>query len=125
MKIDRVSWVGVRVNNFEDTLRFYRDMMGLPLQHLNADNSVAMFVLPSGQYIEIFDADQITMPFEHLSFSLLVEGDLHEAKRELQAKGVTFISEIEESGDDQWAYFRAPDGSIVELGGHKRGSDKE
>lgn len=123
MNIDRISWVGMRVNNFDDTLTFYRDIVGLPLKHLNTDHSVAMFVLPSGQYVEIFDAKQITMPFERLSFSLFVEGDLHEAMRELQAKGVEFISEIEEAGEDQWAYFRAPDGSIVELGGRKRQSE--
>jgi catechol 2,3-dioxygenase-like lactoylglutathione lyase family enzyme len=54
MRILGYSWVGIRTDDFEATLAFLVDTLGLPLTWRAADGEVAHFRLPSGQLFEVF-----------------------------------------------------------------------
>ena len=57
MDVLAYRWVGVRTTHFDATVRFFRDVLGLPLIEHDATATVAGFRLPSGQRFEVFGED--------------------------------------------------------------------
>jgi hypothetical protein len=41
--------------------------------------------------------------------------DVRAAKGELEARGVEFVTDVEGTESEAWAYFRGPDGYLYEL----------
>jgi catechol 2,3-dioxygenase-like lactoylglutathione lyase family enzyme len=110
------SWVGVRTEDFEDTMHFLTQILGLTLTERAAEADIAHFRLPSGQHLEVFgprDAGIQTTTCPVLGFEV---ADVRAARHELEAVGVPFVGEV--SGSDEgamWTYFRGPDGQLYEL----------
>jgi catechol 2,3-dioxygenase-like lactoylglutathione lyase family enzyme len=52
MRVTRLAWLGTRTKNREEMAQFLGHVLGLPLDHETADESV--FVLPGGGKVEVF-----------------------------------------------------------------------
>ena len=109
-------WVGTRTEHYEEMVEFYRDALGLPLEH--EEGEFASFRLPDGSKAEVFGASDT----EHTHFNrgpvagFLVD-DVESARGVLEAKGIEFIGPVHEWAPtgEAWSHFRAPDGNVYEI----------
>ena len=113
MKVHGIVWAGTRAQDFEATVAFFRDVLGLDLRDLRDD--FAWFRLDDTSQLEVFGPDEP----EHGHFttgpvpSLHVD-DVHAAVEELRRHGVETFGPWGEPSEG-WAHFRAPDGNIYGL----------
>jgi catechol 2,3-dioxygenase-like lactoylglutathione lyase family enzyme len=115
MKAEGLVWLGRRTRKFDDTVRFFGDMLGLRTVHEEPD--FAILRLPNGDNIEVFgpgDRDH-----EHFTtgpvVSFLVD-DVREARADLEAAGITFIGPVHEADDGgSWSHFTGPDSNVYEI----------
>ena len=109
-------WVGSRTEHYEKMVEFYRDTLGLRLEH--EEGEFALFRLPDGSKAEVFGPSDT----EHTHFTtgpvagFLVD-DVESARGSLEARGIEFIGHVHEWGPtgEAWSHFRAPDGNVYEL----------
>jgi catechol 2,3-dioxygenase-like lactoylglutathione lyase family enzyme len=109
-------WVGTRTERYEQMVGFYRDVLGLPLEH--GEGEFALFRLPDGAKAEVFGPSDT----EHAHFStgpvagFLVD-DVRDAREVLEARGVEFVGPVHEwePTGEAWSHFRAPDGNVYEI----------
>ena len=52
MKPTGLGWLGVRTERFEETARFFRDVMGL--RQIRRERDVAGFAFPDGTEVELW-----------------------------------------------------------------------
>jgi catechol 2,3-dioxygenase-like lactoylglutathione lyase family enzyme len=109
-------WVGTRTERYEEMVAFYRDTLGLSLEH--EEGEFALFRLPDGSKAEVFGPSDT----DHTHFSrgpvigFLVE-DVESTRRNLEAEGVEFIGPVHgwEPTGEAWSHFRGPDGNVYEI----------
>lgn len=111
MEIKGLVWVGTATDRYEETVAFFRDVLGLSPFH--ASDHLTVLKAVSGDWVEVFGPGH-----EHFSefdrgpvVEFLVE-DLEAAREELEGRGVEFLHANHSWGDFAWAHFRGPDGSI-------------
>lgn len=115
MDANGLVWAGTRTENFDESVKFFRQVMGLELD--NEQPGFASFKLPSGDKFEVFgpkDRDHsffTTGPV--IGFGV---GDVDSARSELESAGVEFLAPTQSEGDYSWAHFRGPDGNVYEIG---------
>ncbi len=126
MKVLRVSFVGIRTEQFDATQTMFRDLLGMEVAFSNPD--WAGFNLPSGplDFVEILGpsmTDERVAPaaFERGVLVAFAVDDMLGARAELAAAGVELVGDVVwgrelTGGDDSdrwgWFFFRAPDGTI-------------
>ena len=109
-----VVWVGTRTAAFDETVAFFRDVLGLPLKELEPD--FGWIRMPDSSQLEVFGPSDE----EHRHFStgpvpeFLVD-DLPGALAELQAAGVEILGAPNVGSTEGWLHFRAPDGNVYGL----------
>jgi predicted enzyme related to lactoylglutathione lyase len=114
MKVHGLVWVGVRTAEFDRTLEFFRDVLGVALT--DANEGFASSRMPNTSRLEIFGPDDR----DHTYFTtgpvpeFLVD-DLFAAAEELRAAGVELLGEVSGTGKEGWLHFRAPDGNVYGL----------
>lgn len=103
------------VKDFEKSISFYRDSLGLELlshpgdiPHFKVGDS--FLVLIKGDFCPPSDA--FPPDFPQLSFET---DNLDMTVSSLQAGGVSLESRIEERRDSRWIKLRDPDGNLIEL----------
>jgi catechol 2,3-dioxygenase-like lactoylglutathione lyase family enzyme len=115
VKIIKLAWLGTRTQNFQPTVDFFRDAMGLsPEMDLPG---FQVLKLPDGSKVEVFGPDSdMNRHFTTGPVAGFLVDDVSAAANELQSNGVEILllSEQDESGN-AWAHFRGPDGNIYEL----------
>jgi predicted enzyme related to lactoylglutathione lyase len=115
MKAKGLVWLGTRTRNFDDTVRFFGDTLGLRKAHEEPD--FAVFRLPNGDTVEVFGPGD--RGHEHFDTGPVVGflvDDVTEARSDLEAAGVTFIGPVPEADDGgSWSHFTGPDGNIYEI----------
>lgn len=124
MEVKGLVWLGTRTNDFEKTVTFFKDIMGLEPFHESED--VAVLRMPEGEWLEVFGPNDT----EHAHFNtgpvgeFLVD-DVAVARAELEAQGVEFIAETHSWGEYVWAHFRGPDGHLygITSGPYGRSND--
>lgn len=122
MQVRRLSWLGTRTENYDQTRDFFGGVLGLTL--VAEEPGLAMFQLPGGEhdYVEVFDATNPEAPFMTTGPvpGFLVD-DVVQAREELEAAGVEMLEPIrwlrdypgfEEITDYGWFQFHGPDGSV-------------
>ena len=114
--IKGLNWVGTRTERYSELTSFYRDAMGLEIDHEEKD--FAVFKLPDGSKVEVFGPSDL----EHVHFDTgPVAGfevdDIEAAQARLEQGGAHFIGPIQrwEPTGEAWSHFRAPDGNVYEL----------
>jgi catechol 2,3-dioxygenase-like lactoylglutathione lyase family enzyme len=115
--IQGILWAGVRVDEPESAIRFFRDLLGLEIAEQDAGGGFTLFRLPSGQEFELLGPnsrwyrvheDRVVVGFQ--------VADVPEARRELQAEGIEFVTETAgDAASGQWCYFRGPGGVLFEI----------
>ena len=111
MKVHGLVWAGIRTDRFEESVAFFRDVLGIPMVEVGPD--FAWSRRPNTSQFEIFgpaDADHrhfTTGPVPEF----LVE-DLPAALDELRAAGVEILGEPVIEGREGWLHFRGPDGNV-------------
>jgi len=114
MRIERYSWLGIRTKDFESAVDFFENILDLPLK--GKTEGFAAFQLASGQLIEVFDAHEAWRDFMTCPVIAFEVDDVNDAKRELEEKGVEFLTDVKTWSDGaQSAYFRGPEGHAFEV----------
>lgn len=114
--IKGLSWVGTRTDRFSELVTFYRDVMGLHVDHEETDFIV--FQLPDGGKVEVFGpSDDDHLHFNTGPVAGFEVDDIEAARRKLEAGGAEFIGPIHRWAPtgEAWSHFRAPDGNVYEL----------
>lgn len=129
MKVTHLCFLGIRTNNFPETVQFFRDVLGLPIRFEH--DLFTGLTLSSGRrdMVEIFGQPAIDtrlFPVEAGDGPIIAFAvdDLESAYRELIETGVEVIGQIvwasdfkgqEQSKGYGWVFFRAPDGKVYTL----------
>jgi glyoxylase I family protein len=110
----KLAWVGTRTNNFESTVDFFRDVLGLtPDFDLPGFRVLA---LPDGSKVEIFGPDsEMNRHFTTGPVVGFLVDDVDAAASELRGKGIEILHAAADENGNGWVHFRAPDGNIYEL----------
>ena len=114
MHVKGLTWLGVRTTQFEEMVKFFRDVMGM--QPIRDEPEIAGFQLTNGTQVELYRPEE---PF-HAFFTtgpvvaFLVD-DVDAARATMEAAGIEFIGPIQRAGTTSWNHFRAPDGTIFEI----------
>jgi predicted enzyme related to lactoylglutathione lyase len=123
VKILGLVWLGTRTARYDDTTAFFRDVLGLPIDH--EEPGFAVLDLPDGATVEVFGVSGPHNPhLTHPVAGLRVE-DLGAADAELRAAGTEIVLPIQRSGDGAWLHFRAPDGFLYELTERYAGAESD
>ena len=114
MKVLGLVWVGVRTAEFDRTLEFFRDVLGVPLTEVS--EGFGWSQMPNTSKLEIFGPDDR----DHTHFTtgpvpeFLVD-DLAAAADEFRAAGIELLGEVGGTAEEGWLHFRAPDGNVYGL----------
>ncbi len=63
MKILGYSWAGVPTKDFEKTMHFFEEVLGLPLVRREEEKDFGMFRLPADQLFEVFGPKSVEHSF--------------------------------------------------------------
>ena len=124
MKIEGLVWIGTRTAEYDATVRFFRDELGLRTAHERPD--FAVFRMSNGDTLEVFGPSDT----DHLHFDsgpvvgFLVE-DVAAARAELEHAGtVDLLGPVRSwPGGTASQHFRAPDGNVYEVVGPVKEGD--
>ena len=117
MIVEHVDFWAVPVTDMERSKRFYGETLGLPPA---GDGGFPEFKLGDNGFLYLVSMEAIGRSFRgphDAGFALRVP-DVHEARSELEAKGVEFDGDVYDSGVCHMAFFDDPDGNRMVL--HRR-----
>lgn len=108
-----ISWAGIGTDRYEENLRLFRDILGLPVEH--TAQSQAILRVGGHQQLEIFGRGgpgkrRNTPP----TFAFEVD-DFDAAYAALREAGVEIDGEPGEWNGHRWLYFRNADGYLFEI----------
>ncbi len=111
MQINGLVWVGTATDRYDETVTFFRDVLGLSVFHGSADLSVLR--LGGGEWVEVFGpTHEHAKEFNTGPVVEFLVDDVPATRAELEGKGVEFLHGDHSWGDYVWAHFRGPDGNI-------------
>ena len=120
MDVRRLGFLGTRTDDFSETTRFFRDVLGLAMYYEEPD--FAMLSLPGAEhdYLEIIGPNAEGSEFQAATYTTgpvasFVVGDVVAARAELEAAGVDLLDDITWSRSVEglgWFHFRGPDGNV-------------
>ena len=113
MRVLGYTWAGVRTRDLNSSSRFFSDILGL--QRVHDDKGLVQFELPSGQLFELFSSESRYYEFHNCPVVGFQVEDVRAAKREMESKGVDFMTDVFGDDKEAWAYFRGPDGYLYEI----------
>src|SRR3972149_4434950 len=104
------------MQNFGEAVRFFSQVMEMPLAQRDDGQEFAHFWLPAGHLFEVFGPNnprgQLT-PYATIAFEV---EDVGQTCRELEARGVEFVGEVAvTSTAEALTYFRGPDGYLYAI----------
>jgi catechol 2,3-dioxygenase-like lactoylglutathione lyase family enzyme len=109
-----LGWLGVRTERFEETARFFREVMGL--RQIRQEHDVAGFAFPDGTEVEVWRPEDEFHAFFGTGpvVGFQVE-DFEDARARMEAEGVEFLGPVQRSEKAVWVHFRGPDGNVYEV----------
>jgi len=111
MKVKGIVWVGTATEHYDETVRFFKDTLGLSAYHEREGLSILR--LEGGEWVEVFGpSDPHFAEFDSGPVVEFLVDDLDAARAELEGKGVEFLTENHGWGDYRWTRFRGPDGNV-------------
>jgi len=114
VKLEALVWLGVRTERFEETVRLYRDVMGL-VPYREDEDSVR-FRLENGTEIHVYGPrDDFHRFFGTAPVVGFLVDDVAAARDEMQAGGIEFLGPIQRNETESWSHFRGSDGNVYEL----------
>ena len=118
MEVEHVDFWAVPVTDMERSKGWYRDTLGLPLSR--DDQGFPEFELGDNGFLYLLSLEAIGGAFRgphDAGFALRVP-DVHEARKELEGRGVAFNGDTLDTGVCHMAFFADPDGNQMLL--HRR-----
>jgi len=114
MHIKGLTWLGLRTTQFEEMVKFFRDVMGM--QPIRDEPEIAGFQLTNGTQVELYRPEEAFHAFFTTGpvVAFLVD-DVDVARASMEAAGIEFIGPIQCAGKKRWNHFRAPDGTVFEI----------
>jgi catechol 2,3-dioxygenase-like lactoylglutathione lyase family enzyme len=113
MRVLGYTWAGVRTADLKSTARFFADVLGLALIH--EGKGLVQCEAPSGQLFEVFGSESRYYPLHACPVLAFQVDNVRAAKKELESRGVEFVTDVDGDESEAWAYFRGPDGYLYEL----------
>jgi catechol 2,3-dioxygenase-like lactoylglutathione lyase family enzyme len=119
MEVRGITWLGTRTERSEETVAFFRDVLGLRLAH--QDPTMTALRMANGDTVEVFTAaDRDHEYFTTGPVAGFQVEDVGAARDELVAAGVELIGELSSESGWSWQHFRAPDGNVYEVTGRSK-----
>ncbi len=114
MQVKGLAWLGLRTTQFEEMVKFFRDVMGMLL--IRDEPEIAGFQLTNGTQVELYRPQEAFHTFFTTGpvVAFWVD-DVEAARATMQAAGIEFIGPIQRAGKTSWNHFRAPDGTVLEI----------
>jgi catechol 2,3-dioxygenase-like lactoylglutathione lyase family enzyme len=118
--VERVDFISVPVTDMERSKIFYGDTLGLDLVVHAEDQGFPEYQLGQNVSLYLLDMKNVGSEFTapHTASIAFRVPDVEEARRELEAKGVTFDADTLDTSVCHMAFFRDPDGNALML--HRR-----
>lgn len=113
MRVLGYTWAGVRTDNLKSAAGFFADILGLSLIHEGKD--LIQFEMPSGQLFEVFASESRYYQLHTCPVLGFQVEDVRAARKELESRGVEFVTDLYGNNTEAWTYFRGPDGYLYEL----------
>jgi catechol 2,3-dioxygenase-like lactoylglutathione lyase family enzyme len=113
MRVLGYTWAGVRTSDLKSAERFFADVLGLAILHKG--QGMVQFEVPSGQLFELFGPESRYYPLHACPVLAFQVDDVRAARKEMEPRGVEFLTEIAGNESEAWTYFRGPDGYLYEL----------
>ncbi len=115
MEVRRLGWLGIRTEKFEEMVGFMERALGLRLEL--RETGRAMFLLPNGDPIDVFDeADERYAHFTTGPVAGFLVDDVPKAREEVASAGA-WVGPLQQGQGFEWVHFRGPDGNLYELQG--------
>ena len=115
MHVSAISWAGVRTSDFSATIRYFSEIVGLPLTLRDDESEVAHFRLEAGDLFEVFGPNNRYHELHACPVFAFEVDDIETARMEMAENGAEFVTEIRTGEDEAWCYFRGPDGYLYEI----------
>ncbi len=113
--ISGIAFIGVPATDFEETTKFFEEILRIT-RIPNSSCEHAVFRLPGGELLEIFGPDNeydFYHPCPLVGFRV---NDIRSVRETLQARGVTFVNEIDEHPNGgAWCDFRDNERTVYSL----------
>jgi len=121
--INKFDHFTVTVTDMEQSVKFYRDTLGLEvLGKLVKENGIFVYLKLGEGMLELFEFDKKGEPYkqkdledigiQHLGMTV---DDVDEVTEELKAKDVNFLVEPQSVDGVRLAFFEDPDGINIEI----------
>jgi catechol 2,3-dioxygenase-like lactoylglutathione lyase family enzyme len=110
-------WVGVPARSYDETVRLFRDVLGLRVE-LEEEGTTELS-LPDGARVQVFAPGHRSHDLFDRPVPLFEVDDVREARRSLEQAGIGDLGSIESDGAWEWFDFRSPDGNLFELGSRR------
>ena len=125
MKVtEGISWVISCTSNFEQTVAFFRNVMGLAITDEGVPVTDTQFTryaqikMSNGVVLEIVEPDERVRQLYDAPIVSFTVDDVAQARRELEGIQVEFVAPIFSTKEGWgWTYFRAPDGNVYQIQG--------
>jgi catechol 2,3-dioxygenase-like lactoylglutathione lyase family enzyme len=115
--VERTDFISVPVTDMERSKRFYGETLGLEVVD---PRGFPEYQLGENISLYLLDMESIGQSFTapHTASIALRVADVETARRELEARGVTFEGETFDTSVCHMAHFKDPDGNVLML--HRR-----
>jgi len=120
-----LDWLLTCTTEFDATVEFYRDVLGLDLTAqgvATVDTHFSRYAyarLPDGSTLEIVEPTDAAAHLRGRHIPCLKVEDILQARDEFTRRGAAVISRLFEDGAGLgWLYVQAPGGSIYQIYGH-------
>ena len=114
MEVKGLVWLGLRTDRFAETVRLFRDVMGL--EPIRDEPNLVGLRMADGTEMELYSPGD---DFHHFFTTGPVVGflvdDVDAARAVMEGAGVEFIGPIQRAGGASWNHFRGPDGTVFEI----------
>ncbi len=111
MEVKGIVWVGTATDRYDETVAFFRDVLGLGVFH--ASPNLTVLRTGSGEWVEVFGpGHEHFAEFDRGPVVEFLVDDVPAARAELESRGVAFLHEDHSWNGYTWAHFRGPDGNI-------------
>jgi catechol 2,3-dioxygenase-like lactoylglutathione lyase family enzyme len=114
MHVKGLIWLGLRTTQFEEMVKFFRDVMSLRL--IREEPELAGFQLNKDTQLELYRLEEESHTFFTTGPVVAFQvDDVDSARITMEAAGIEFIGPIQRAGKTSWNHFRAPDGTVFEI----------
>ena len=125
MKVtDGIQWILAPTTKFDETVTFFRDVMGLAVDEEGVPTIDTQFThyaqirMPNGVVLEIVDPNEAVREIYNGPIVSITVDDVAQTRRELENKHIEFVAPVFETKEGWgWTYFRAPDGRVYQIQG--------